>query len=88
MDALKEELEDKTDKARKLIQFLNNKDTKYLGDAGIKDRTMVIMQANMILAKHRLMEMAELKLQGMTKTNYNFRKIFDVVEGTYRLFTI
>ena len=88
MDALKAELEDKIDKARKLIQFLNSKDTKYLVDVGIKDRTMVIMQANRILAKQRLTKMVELKLQGMVKKNYNFRKIFDVVEGTNRLFAI
>ena len=54
IDALKVELEDKPDKARKLIQFPNNKDTKYLADTGIKDRTMVIMQANRILAKQRM----------------------------------
>jgi len=79
VDIITKEIDDKPFKCQQLIIWLKSKSPTELLQNGLRDRTIMIMQANSVVAKYRLTEAA--RYQGAEMTNkvvafkYTFKKV-------------
>jgi len=67
IERITKEMQDKPHKCKILIQWLNSKSVAELSNHGVRDRTTMIMQANQVVNKLKLCNIA--KQQSLEQTN-------------------
>jgi len=56
VERIKREIDDKPYKCQEIMKWLKSKSTEELLQQGVRDKTTMIMQANLVVTKYRLME--------------------------------